>query len=124
MIPFTPGSGQIPVSATVNGRIQQGFLVDTGASLVTIPPSTAESLGIRIDSGTPKRVTSTAGGPRIAYEVVLSSVTLEGWTVYNVKALVLEIPDHPALGLLGLNYLHRFRVEVNNERGLLLLKPR
>ena len=36
----------------------------------------------------------------------------------------LDIPDQPDLGLLGLNYLENFRMDVRTEEGLLLLEPR
>jgi predicted aspartyl protease len=54
----------------------------------------------------------------------LSSITIGGWEVNDVKALVLDIPDQPELGLLGLNYLHNFRMDMNTEAGVLLLEPR
>ena len=92
--------------------------------MVTIPRGTAEALGIRIDANSPKREVSTAGGVRMAREVRLNSIELGGWVVRNVAALVVDIPDKPSLGLLGLNYLDQFRMEINNEKGVLLLRPR
>jgi hypothetical protein len=38
--------------------------------------------------------------------------------------LVLDIPNQPDWGLLGLNYLERFRMDMNTEEGVLLLEPR
>ena len=124
VIRFTPGSGYIPVKATLNGRLEHDFVIDTGATMVTIPRGTVEALGIRIDANSPKRGVSTAGGVRMAREVRLNSIELGGWVVRNVAALVVDIPDRPSLGLLGLNYLDQFRMELNNEKGVLLLRPR
>jgi clan AA aspartic protease (TIGR02281 family) len=124
VIRFRPGASYIPVKATLNGRLEHDFVIDTGATMVTIPRGAIAALGIRIDANSPKREVSTAGGVRMAREVRLDSITLGGWVVRNVAALVVDIPDKPSLGLLGLNYLGNFRVELNNEKGVLLLRPR
>jgi len=124
VINFIPGNRHIPVSALVNGSVDQNFIVDTGASMVTIPRSTAEYLGLAVDEGNPRRKLITAGGVRYAPEVTLDSITIGGWEVAEVKALVLDIPNQPDLGLLGLNYLEKFRMDLNTEGGTLLLEPR
>jgi predicted aspartyl protease len=54
----------------------------------------------------------------------LNAVALKGRKIQGVQAWVLDIPDRPDLGLLGLSYLHRFQVEIDNDRGVLMLKPR
>ena len=100
------------------------FIVDTGASMVTIPFSTARILGISISVRNPRRKIFTASGELYAPEVVLDSITLEGHETYNVRALVMDIPNQPGLGLLGLNYLRRFRMDLNTDDGLLMLAPR
>jgi clan AA aspartic protease (TIGR02281 family) len=124
VIQFTPGLRQIPVTASINQTTSQEFIVDTGASMVTIPFSTARDLGIVISVRNPRRKVFTAGGEIYAPEVLLDSVTLEGFETYNVKALVMDIPDQPGLGLLGLNYLRRFRMDLNTDEGLLMLAPK
>jgi len=124
VIEFTPGSRQIPVTAVLNRNTYQNFIVDTGASMVTIPSTTAQELGLPIDGRNPMRKIITAGGVQYAPEVNLYSLTIEGWEVNDIKALVLDIPNQPDLRLLGLNYLHRFRMDMNTDEGVLLLEPR
>jgi clan AA aspartic protease (TIGR02281 family) len=124
VIRFTPGTRQIPVTAAINQEITQEFIVDTGASMVTIPLSTVRNLGIVISVRNPRRKVFTAAGELYAPEVVLDSITLEGFETYNVKALVMDIPNQPGLGLLGLNYLRRFRVDLNTDEGMLMLAPK
>lgn len=124
VIRFQPGLRRIPVRATLNRTVEQEFVIDTGASLVTIPTATARRLGLRVDENTPERRVSTAGGPVLAKEVTLASVELEKRRVDDVRAWVLDIPGHPETGLLGLNYLSRFHVEIDNGRGVLMLTPR
>ena len=124
VIRFAPGTRQIPVTASINNATSQEFIVDTGASMVTIPFSTASNLGIVISVRNPRRQVFTASGELYAPEVVLDSINLEGYETYNVKALVMDIPNQPGLGLLGLNYLRRFRMDLNTDDGLLMLAPK
>jgi clan AA aspartic protease (TIGR02281 family) len=124
VINFAPGTRQIPLTAVLNGSANQKFIVDTGASLVTIPRSTAEELGLEVDASSPLRKVYTAGGVKYAPEVTLFSITVEGWEVTDLKALVLDLPNQSEWGLLGMNYLRRFRMDVNTENGVLLLEPR
>jgi aspartyl protease family protein len=108
----------------LNRSTNQKFIVDTGASLVTIPRSTAEELGLELDASNPLRKVYTAGGVKYAPEVTLFSITVEGWEVTDLKALVLDLPDQAEWGLLGMNYLRRFRMDINTDNGVLLLEPR
>jgi clan AA aspartic protease (TIGR02281 family) len=124
VINFSPGTRQIPLTAVLNGSSYQKFIVDTGASLITIPRSTAEDLELEVDTSNPVRKIYTAGGIKYAPEVTLTSVTVEGWEVTDLKALVLDLPNQPEWGLLGMNYLRRFRMDINTESGILLLEPR
>ena len=123
-INFAPGTRYIPVTAVLNRGTYQNFIVDTGASMVTIPQVTAFELGLTIDSRNPMRRVVTASGVTYAPEVTLSSITIEGWEVGNVKALVMDLPNQSNMGLLGMNYLRRFRMDINTEKGVMLLEPR
>jgi clan AA aspartic protease (TIGR02281 family) len=124
VIRFAPGSKQIPVTAVLSSDLEQSFVVDTGASMVTIPRSTAQKLGLMGSRSTMRRQVNTAGGTVQAEAVVLPSIELDGWQLDNVEALVLDLPNQPGVGLLGLNYLRRFRMDLNSERGVLTLAPR
>jgi clan AA aspartic protease (TIGR02281 family) len=124
VINFTPGTRQIPLTAVLNRNAYQTFIVDTGASLITIPQSTAEALGLEVSESNPLRRVYTAGGVKYAPEVTLSSITVEGWEENDLKALVLDLPNQSEWGLLGMNYLRRFRMDVNTDNGVLLLEPR
>jgi len=124
LIKFNPGSKYIPIQALINGKIKQDFLFDTGSSYVTVPHSTIKALGIKVNkSGSAVKV-STAGGVKLARVIILNSITIGRCSVNNIKVLVLDIPGQPNLGLLGLNFLHYFHVEINNKEGTLLLTPR
>ncbi|MBC8414596.1 MAG: retropepsin-like domain-containing protein [Nitrospira sp.] len=122
MITFNPGAARIPVTASINQAVDQNFIVDTGATLMTIPSLLAESLAMQILHD--NRRISTASGTEIVREVLIESIEINGWTEYDVRAYVLDIPDRPGLGLLGLNYLKRFEMDLRPEQGVLLLSPR
>jgi aspartyl protease family protein len=122
VIRFPRGSGTIPVTASVNGTVHQNFLVDTGASMVTIPSSTADSLGLEVVHG--QRTVSTAGGTVHVREVIIDSIEIDGQVEYDIGAFVLDLPGRPGVGLLGLNYLGRFRMDLKPEEGTLVLAPR
>ncbi|MGB8425643.1 MAG: TIGR02281 family clan AA aspartic protease [Desulfobacterales bacterium] len=124
VIRFAPGSEQIPVAAVLSSGVEQNFVVDTGASMVTIPQSTARKLGLTGKAGAVRRQVHTAGGTLEAEAVVLPSLEVDGRRLYNIEALVLDLPNQPEVGLLGLNYLRRFRMDLNSERGVLTLAPR
>ena len=122
VIRFPRGSNRIPVTAVINEEINQDFIIDTGASMMTIPSSTAEELGLEIVKG--RRIVTTASGVVTATEVIIDAVEIGGWVEYDVRALVLDIPNQPGLGLLGLNYLGRFRMGLKPEEGTVMLTPR
>jgi len=124
VVRFSPNTSYIPLTATLGRTVQQKFVVDTGATLVTIPNSTAIALGLSVDGVGPKRRVHTAGGVRIATEVILPSISIDGWEVYDIRALVLDLPGQPGLGLLGMSYLENFRMDLNAPEGSLVLEPR
>ncbi len=121
VIRFPKGSDRISVTAAINETLYQDFVVDTGASIVSIPSSTAYELGLEIVQG--HRTLSTAGGVVTAGEVIIDEIEIDGWVEYDIRALVLDIPDRPGLGLLGLSYLGRFRMDLKTDEGTLLLTP-
>lgn len=121
VINFTPGSNRIITSSAVNDTVHQNFLVDTGATTVTIPSSTAEALGLTVKG---RSTLSTASGTVTVSEVIIDSIEINGWVEYGVRALVLDMPGQPELGLLGLNYLGRFNMDLKREDGILMLTPR
>lgn len=124
IIRFNPVTKRIFAEATLNRRIRQKFLIDTGASKVSIPSSAIDALGIEINEETPMVAVSTVGGVGWTYEVVLDSIELMGFRVYNVNVVIIDIPSAPELGLLGQNFLENFQMEIDNKKGILKLKPR
>jgi len=97
--------GHFFTTATVNG-ISLRFLVDTGASVVTLGSADAKRAGISYLSGT-KGLLQTANGVVPAYRVKLDTVSLGDITLRNVDGVVLESDLLGGVGLLGLSFLNR-----------------
>jgi predicted aspartyl protease len=66
----------------------------------------------------------TAGGVVTAWEARLESIILSDVAVTDLTVLVLDIPDNPNLGLLGMNFIRHFEVDLDNRKGRLMLRPR
>ncbi|TNF53334.1 TIGR02281 family clan AA aspartic protease, partial [bacterium] len=122
VIRFPRESSRITLTATVNNSFDQDFVVDTGATVVTIPSSTADALGLMILNR--QRTLTTASGVETAMEVKIDEIEIDGWVEYDIRALVLDLPGQPGMGLLGINYLNRFQMDLKPEEGTLLLTPR
>jgi len=105
-----PG-GHFTTLGAINGHSAQ-FLVDTGATAVTISQSDAERLGLHYRDGRPA-LTQTANGTAPAYLIVLDSVRIGGVEVHNVDAVV--VPATMGYVLLGNSFLGRFEMRRDND---------
>ena len=99
-------------------------MIDTGATMVTIPYETAEALGFQLNDSTPLVQVATASGVGLAYELTLDAIEIKGLRVRHIKAIVLDLPSDPEVGLLGNSFLKHFHVEIDQQRGILRLKER
>lgn len=87
-----------------DGKINQQavtFMVDTGASFVSVPESIANRLGLRKG---PKLQTQTAAGRVTVYGTVLESVSIGDITVRDVQATINPHNNSDEL-LLGMSFL-------------------
>ena len=92
----------------VEGQINGGpvrFLVDTGATSVSLSSADANRLGIDYRKGQPGLM-GTANGAAVAYKVKLDSVRVGDIVIANVDAAVLEGNQMP-FALLGMSFLNR-----------------
>ena len=98
--------GHFLTTAEVNG-ISIRFLVDTGATLVTLGSDDAKRAGINYFNG--QRVTlQTANGTTTAYRVKLDKVRVGDIVLTNVDGAVVEgTKVMGELSLLGMSFLNR-----------------
>ncbi|TQV66953.1 TIGR02281 family clan AA aspartic protease [Exilibacterium tricleocarpae] len=111
--------GHYVTPGRINGKPVE-FLVDTGATSVSMNLPTAKRLGINYRIG--REITlSTANGLAKAFLVKLDSVRIGEVEVRNVEATV-SIGDFPEVILLGNSYLSR--VEMSQDSGILVLESK
>lgn len=97
------------------------FLVDTGASVVTLNALHARRLGIDyLSEGQPVMV-NTASTVERAYRVTLDKVSVGGIDMHNVGAVVMT-GAQPANILLGLTFLGK--VEIQRDANVMKLKKK
>jgi aspartyl protease family protein len=97
--------GHFFTTATVNG-ISLRFLVDTGASVVTLSASDARRAGVPYLNAA-KGLLQTANGVVAAYRVKLDTVSLGRITLHNVDGVVVDSDMMGGIALLGLSFLNR-----------------
>lgn len=109
-LPMGPG-GHYTTIGTINGQVTS-FLVDTGATSVTISQIEAEKLGLRYMYGK-RLVTMTANGVVPAYQIQLGTIRIGDVEVRDVEAIV--IPGTIPNVLLGNSFLNRFQMRREND---------
>jgi clan AA aspartic protease (TIGR02281 family) len=102
------------VQATINGRAQGLFLLDTGASYCVITPGLARELALS-PTGSFATVL-TANGQVKAPVVRLRSLELNGTRAHDVQAIVHDAVGPRLDGVIGLNFLNRYRYAVDPQR--------
>lgn len=112
--------GHFLVTGMINGAAAVRFLVDTGASVVSISADDARRAGINYLAGT-RAMTQTASGVAPVYRVKLDTVKIGDITLYNVDAAV-HTSGHLPIGLLGMSFLNR--MEMKRDAGALTLTRR
>jgi clan AA aspartic protease (TIGR02281 family) len=113
------------VQATLNEKAAATFVVDTGASYTTISQATAKELQIDLQNN-PKVISfQTANGTIQAPLASVRSIEIGGLGLNDVTVAVHDIfPDPAIAGLLGLNFLSQFRVDIDSKNGVLNLEKK
>lgn len=104
---FTPGR--------INNQATQ-FMVDTGASYISMSAAEAERAGIDYKHGAPMRL-STANGMASGWRVRLAAVRVGDVQLTELEAVV--TPESMPFVLLGNNFLTRFQMTRLNDQMVL-----
>ncbi|MEQ1668268.1 MAG: TIGR02281 family clan AA aspartic protease [Sulfuriferula sp.] len=96
--------GQFFTTGTINGSSVH-FVVDTGATSVTISTQEADRLGVDYRRGQ-RGATSTANGLAVAYRVIFNNIRVGGISLNMVPGTVIEGSGLP-LALLGMSFLNQ-----------------
>ncbi len=113
-------NGMYAVNAKING-VDLPFLVDTGATSVSMDAALAQQAGIPFRTGT-AGWSNTANGLVRSWRVRLDSIAVGPITLYGIDATVREGPGTGGIGLLGMTFLNR--VEMKREGETLTLIKR
>lgn len=95
--------GHFLAQGQING-LAVDFVVDTGATLVSLSSADARRLGLAYLQGTPASI-RTANGTARAWRVKLDTLRIGDISVNGVDAVVLENQEMPPL--LGMSFLNR-----------------
>ena len=111
-IVMTAGSGgHFTPSGSINGRPVR-YMVDTGATLVSLGQDEAQRLGLDL-SNARAGLTQTANGPVPVRVLTLDRVRVGEVEVSNVGAVVMPMPMPYVL--LGNSFLSRFQMRRDND---------
>ncbi|MBC7437796.1 MAG: TIGR02281 family clan AA aspartic protease [Bdellovibrionales bacterium] len=112
-IVLTAGSGgHFMTQGAINGNTTQ-FMVDTGATVVSLSVADAERMRVNYKAGQPVRM-STANGTAQGWAVKLNSVRIAGVEIFEVDAVV--TPQNMPFVLLGNSFLTRFQMQRDNDQ--------
>ncbi|GGI53488.1 hypothetical protein GCM10011430_06620 [Oxalicibacterium solurbis] len=109
------GRGHFVAQGQINGGTLR-MLVDTGASMVALPASDAQRLGIDYTKGRPVFI-NTANGTVRAYQVKLDTVKVGDIVLNQVDGVVQE-SGLPVV-LLGMSFLRRMEMRRDGEQMVL-----
>ena len=115
-IVLTAGSGgHFMTQGAINGQAAI-FMVDTGATLVSMSAADAQRLGLNYKAGQ-LGYSSTANGMTAAWRIKLGSVRVGDVEIYDVDAMV--SPQSMPFMLLGNSFLNRFQMKRENDQMVL-----
>lgn len=105
--------GHFFVSGMLNGTASVRFLVDTGASLISISADDARRAGIDYLAGQ-RAWSQTASGTTPIYRVKLDTVKIGDVVLYNVDAAV-HVSGRLPIALLGMSFLNRMEMRRDSD---------
>jgi clan AA aspartic protease (TIGR02281 family) len=118
-IPFQRMGSVMHVQVRLNDRVVAPFVIDTGASGVSLPSHLAEQLGVWVSASTPTITMRTANGLVAQPVVTLEAVELGGARVEGLRATVNPTME---VGLLGGTFFNNFVYQVDAAAGVIRLE--
>jgi clan AA aspartic protease (TIGR02281 family) len=124
-IPIEKHGQVVIIQAMLNKTTPAKFVVDTGASYTMISSALAQELSIDLTQVKRTMPFQTANGLIQAPLTNLDSITVGGMEIKNLTAAVHDaVPDPNVAGLLGLNFLSNFRMDIDTQHGMLHLEKK
>ena len=124
-IPIEKHGQIVVIQAMLNNKRTVKFVVDTGASYTMISAAVARDLDLDLTQTQRTMPFQTANGLIQAPLTNLDSITVGGMEIKNLTAAVHDaVPDPQVAGLLGLNFLSNFRMDIDTQKGFLHLEKK
>lgn len=122
VVPLRPVGNSYLVKATLNERRRVTLMLDTGASISVIKPTVLASLGGTTGNNARVIQLNTANGMVTAPLVQLESLTVGKQSIQGITVAVIDLTGLSDIdGLLGMDYLGRFRFTVDRDQDALIL---
>ena len=111
-VPLETSGNLLFVRGMVNRSHRALLVVDTGASVTSIRPIVLQRLGVAVPANAPRRRLTIVGGATVEVPLVAVALQIGDAVVENLDVAVVEaVPGSPDIdGLLGANFLQRFKV--------------
>ncbi len=124
-IPFEKHGSVVIVKAMLNGKAPVKLILDTGASFTMISSGVAKQLDIDTEQSARTMPFQTANGMIQAALINLETISVAGLELKNLTAAVHDgLFDSEVAGLLGLNFLTHFRLDIDSEQGVVHLEKK
>ena len=126
---FDPNRPLITLRLTVGGINTDTYrnlivALDTGATTTVIPTEIALALGYDLSNPKGQIGLLTASGAASAKVITVRKLTAIGETVEDIEVLCHNLPGNSAIkGLLGLNFLKHFNVNISFSTGTIEVHP-
>jgi aspartyl protease family protein len=101
------GSGHYFVDGAINGK-PLVFVIDTGASIVSLPSAAASAAGITCEK---KALMETANGRTEACSAVIPELKFGHFVIKDAQSMIVPNLSQP---LLGMNILQHFKIAQDN----------
>lgn len=123
IVPMSTQPKALFIKANINNVSLGHFVLDTGATYMSISRDMAEELGLDLRH-TSKVPITTANGTIEVPKVILKSVKVNGLEARNVEATVMDFKSTSSFsGLLGLSFISRFRLTLDPMKGQMVFEP-
>lgn len=123
LVPFKRAGTVVIVEAILNNKEAVNVVVDTGASMTMLTRATAAKLGLDVTKPVAMMKFHTANGMIEAPVLNLASLTVGGLRLDSLQVVIHDWSPHTEVhGLLGLNYLRHFKMDIDTDRSVLELE--
>ncbi len=123
VIPYVDKGGSMIVQGSING-VAMAFIVDTGATLLAIPPVVAKKAGLYDQPSTAVNAQTANGEVRVP-KVRIAQVAVANIKQRDVEATIQQISTtDTALGLLGMSFFKHYNIHIDHQKREIRLEPK